>query len=90
LKEVAEERGHKYYEKKGVFIPPITDNNLLQTDKFINDSGLWVIAVLFYISAIFWVISYFRLIFTDVQSKNYPKDLSKVETKNSTYYCKIC
>lgn len=66
LKEVAAERGHKYYEKRKMYIPEITDKNLLQTDNFINDSGLWVIAVLFYLSSIFWLISYLKLLFTDI------------------------
>lgn len=98
---IAQEQGYKYFKANQSFYPQVTQSDFLQTSGFIYNQNLWLCPILFYFFSIMWVVSYFRLLFTDIQNKDYVEDPSqftqieycrKCNTKRrkDTYHCSLC
>ena len=56
-----------YRKDKGISLMERDDDY-----KYINEEGLFIPAIIFYIFAILWLISYFRLICTNIGVKRFP------------------
>lgn len=69
--------------------PPVEERYLLQGNNFINSSGHMVIAIIFYKFAILWLVSYLRLIFTDIKSDNYIQ-IEDLEPGRQLRICEEC
>lgn len=60
----------------------------MQKDGFVNLDGLSISIIVFYIFSALWLVSYFRLICTDVKSNNY---VTKEKLRNKNFsVCESC
>lgn len=76
LRETAEANGFVYDQVLDAYKPELPpDSPYHQKDNFMTcKDSIWVPALLFYLFGILWLISYFKLICTDIRSSNIPKD----------------
>ena len=91
--------GYKYNEKTKNFDPVLESTSpYLQKDNFLKGKEtLWIPAMFFYIASIFWLMSYFKLICTDIEFRvQAPSGSGNVCTKCKTikrgdvYHCSDC
>lgn len=96
LIELANEEGFKYNAESQKWSPELDESSpFLQTEDFIDSSGLMIPAIVFYTFALLWLISYLRLICTDVKSTNYVTaqlrdEMSNASNQKRFLICEMC